>query len=362
MAREERTEQPTGKHRENARKKGQVARSADVSGSLTLIAGLFALSLMGPRIADSMTGVFRDVLARIAHPQAVSTAAGLKELMDTALQTIATTVGPVAGVCVITGLAAGAAQVGLRPNPQALKLDFSRINPANGMRNFAGPNVLFEALKAIAKVAVVGVVAGLALLNGLNGLVVLVGISPAALGSLFASRAMGIAEHAALAYLVIAAVDYIQKRRRHEKQLKMTKQQVKDEARQYGVSGEVKTAMRRRQIQAARARAQMLAAVPDASVVVTNPTHYAVALRYDRHSGLANAPEVIAKGKDLLAAQIRRVAEENDVPIVSNPPLARALHSSTQVGQTIPQELWVAVAEVLSFVYRLAERKRMREL
>ena len=134
----------------------------------------------------------------------------------------------------------------------------------------------------------------------------------------------------------------------------MTKQQVKDETRQYGVSAEVRAALRRRQMQLARSR--MMAAVPDADVVVTNPTHYAVALRYD---GTRTAPEVVAKGKDLVALQIRRIAEENDVPIVPDPPLARALHQSTEVGQMIPEEMYAAVARVLAFVYRLAGRRRL---
>ncbi len=134
----------------------------------------------------------------------------------------------------------------------------------------------------------------------------------------------------------------------------MTKQEVKDENRQYGVSAEVKAALRRRQMQAARAR--MMAAVPGADVVVTNPTHFAVALSYD---GSRTAPEVVAKGKDLLALQIRRIAEEHGVPVISDPPLARALHASVEIGQIIPEELYAAVARVLAFVYRLAGRTRM---
>ena len=149
-------------------------------------------------------------------------------------------------------------------------------------------------------------------------------------------------------------IDYAWKRHRHEQQLKMTKQEVKDENRQYGVSAEVKAALRRRQMQAARVR--MMAAVPEADVVVTNPTHFAVALTYD---GTRTAPEVVAKGKDLIALQIRRVAEENDVPVITDPPLARALHASVEIGQIIPEELYAAVARVLAFVYRLAGRNRM---
>ncbi len=134
----------------------------------------------------------------------------------------------------------------------------------------------------------------------------------------------------------------------------MTKQEVKDELRQYGVSAEVRVALRRRAMQAARAR--MMAAVPDADVVVTNPTHYAVALSYD---GTRIAPEVVAKGKDLIAAQIRRVAEETRRAGVADPPLARSLHASVEIGQVIPEELYAAVARVLAFVYRLAGRRRM---
>jgi flagellar biosynthetic protein FlhB len=353
MAGDDRTEKATPKHRERARKKGQVARSTDLSGSLVLMAGLFAISLVGPRIVTAASSTFREILGEIAHPGRATSAAGLSELMHSLLGTVTLCVAPIAGVCVATGVLAGVAQVGFRPSPQALKVDFRRINPVSGLKNMLGPNLIFEALKAVAKVSVVGLVAGLALIPGLTGLASLVGLPPTALGELFGSRAMGIAQHATFAYLLIAALDYIWKRRRNEQQLKMTKQQVRDEVRQYGVSGEVKAALRRRQLQAARAR--MMAAVPDADVIVTNPTHYAVALRYD---GSRPAPQVVAKGKDLIAAQIKRLAIENDVPVISDPPLARALHSSTEIGAVIPEELYAAVARVLAFVYRLARRRK----
>lgn len=354
MPRDERTEKATPKHRKRAREKGQVARSGDLGGSLVLIAGLLALSLMGPRIVDGAAASFREIFAQIAHPDRATTAAGLNGLMHSALSTIALAVAPVAATCMLTGVLAGVAQVGFRPTAHSLKPDFRRVNPVSGLRNLMGPNTIFEAFKAIAKIAVVGAVATLALLPGLTTLSARVGMPPGALGVLLGQSALSIAQHAAFAYLAIGLLDYAWKRHRHEQQLKMTKQQVKDETRQYGVSVEVKAAQRRRQMQAARAR--MMAAVPKADVVVTNPTHYAVALLYD---GSRTAPEVLAKGKDLIAAQIRRVAEENDVPIVADPPLARALHSSTEIGQVVPQELYAAVAQVLAFVYRLAGRGRL---
>jgi flagellar biosynthetic protein FlhB len=354
MPREDRTEKATPKHRKRAREQGQVARSSDLSGSVVLVTGLLTISIMGTQVVGAGASAFRAILGEISKPAAATSGAGLNGLMHTALYLIVLAVAPIAGACLLAGLLGGLAQVGFRPTAHALKPDFRRINPASGFKNLAGPNALFEALKAIAKVAVVGAVAALALLPGLTGLAADVGISPLSLGKLSASSALAVAQHAAFAYLLVGIVDYAWKRHRHEKQLMMTKQEVKDELRQYGVSAEVRMALRRRAMQAARAR--MMAAVPDADVVVTNPTHYAVALSYD---GTRIAPVVVAKGKDLIAAQIRRVAEDHEVPVIADPPLARALHSSVEIGQVIPEELYAAVARVLAFVYRLAGRRRM---
>ncbi len=354
MAREERTEKATPKHRKRAREKGQVARSGDLSGSLVLVAGIATVSITAPAIAQDGAASFRSMLGEIANPQRATSAAGLSELMHSTTSTILMTVGPVAGACLLAALLAGAAQVGGLPRIQSLQPDFRRVNPASGLKNLFGPNLPFEAIKAVLKVGVVAAVAALSLLPGLTGLAAIVGIEPAALASLAGHQALGVAERAAMAYVAIGLIDYGWKRYRHEKQLRMTKQEVRDEAKQYGVSAEVKAALRRRQMQLARAR--MMAAVAEADVVVTNPTHYAVALRYD---GSKTAPEVVAKGKDLIAAQIRRIAAENEVPVVSDPPLARALHSSTEIGQVIPEELYAAVAKVLAFVYRMAGRRRL---
>jgi flagellar biosynthesis protein FlhB len=353
MAQHDRTEKATPKRREQAREKGQVARSADAGGSLVLIAALFGLSILGPGIANAGAESFRRILASIADPAKATSTTGLEELLHEVLQTMLVTVGPIAGICMATGLLAGVAQVGFHPSTKALAPDFRRINPISGLRNLLGPNTIFEALKAVTKVSAVAGVAALALLPGMGDLASQVGLSPAALGKVLPSKAMSIAQHAAFAYLAIGVIDLTWQRLRHTKQIRMTKQEVKDELRQYGVSAEVRGALRRRQMQAARAR--MMAAVPEADVVVTNPTHYAVALRYD---GSHPAPEVVAKGQDLIAAQIRRVAEENEVPIIPDPPLARALHGSTEIGQVIPEELYAAVAQVLAFVYRLAARRR----
>ncbi len=353
MAKEDRTEKATSKHRERARKRGQVARSADVGGSLVLAAGLFGVSLLGPRMVNSAADAFRLTFADAARPAQATSAAGLNSLMSSASTTLLVTVGPIAAVCLGAGVLAGAAQIGFRPHLQMIRLDFQRISPLSGTRRLFGPNILFEALKATAKIAAVAFIAGLVLIPGLSELASQVGLPPGQLGLTMGHKGLEIAQHATFAYLVIAAVDYGWQRRRHERQLRMTKQQLKDEVRQHALPAEVQAAQRRRRMQAARNR--MMAAVPQADVVVTNPTHFAVALSYD---GSHTAPVLLAKGKDLIAAQIRRIAEEHGVPLVADPPLARALHESTEIGQIIPEELYAAVARVLAFVYRMARRKR----
>jgi flagellar biosynthetic protein FlhB len=263
------------------------------------------------------------------------------------------TVAPIGGICLAAGVLANVAQVGFKPAFGGVKPDFKRVNPASGFKNIFGPRIAFETGKALAKVAVVGVVVALALVPQLTNLGASIGTPPGALGRLISSNAMSIAQRAAIVYLLIGIVDVIWQRRRHEKGMRMSKQEVKEEGKQTQTPPEVKAAMRRRQLQAARAR--MMAAVPQADVVVTNPTHFAVALSYD---GTNPAPIVVAKGQDLVALQIRRIAEENDVPVIPDPPLARSLHKSVELGQMIPAELYAAVAQVLAFVYRMAAKRR----
>src|SRR5579875_2322755 len=240
MANDDRTEKATPRHRRRAREQGQVARSPDLAGSVVVAAGLFALSLLGPRIAAAGASSFRAILAQIADPARATSASGLDDLMHTAISVIVLAVAPVAGTCLAAGLLSGVAQVGFRPTPHSLKPDFRRVNPVSGMRNLFGPNALFEAVKAIAKVAVVGAVAALALLPGLRTTAAYVGIPPLALGTLSGASALSVAQHAAFAYLLIGLLDYVWRRRRHEKELRMTKQEVKDEHRQHGLPAEVK--------------------------------------------------------------------------------------------------------------------------
>lgn len=350
----DKTEKATPKRRDEAHKKGQVAKSQDLNGAVVLMAGLLAISLLAPHVAATMEDALREGLARAAEPQRLMTAAGLGELFALTTRSVLLGVGPIALVCMLAGVVANLGQVGLKPATKALVPDPKRLNPVSGFKNIFGPKMLFETGKSIAKISVVGVIVALALIPKLTELSSTVGTGPAAIAAMLGSMVFAIAQRAALAYLVIAAIDYAYQRWRHEKGLRMSKEELKEEMKQHGLPAEVKGALRRRQLQAARAR--MMAAVPQADVVVVNPTHFAVALTYD---GTRPAPEVVAKGQDLIALQIRKLAEEHGVPIVEDKPLARSLHKSVEVGQLVPEELFQAVAQVLAYVYRVARRRRI---
>jgi flagellar biosynthetic protein FlhB len=327
----------------------------DVNGAVVLIAGLFALSFLGPKVVDGMERTMRDTFDRIAEPGQALTARGLEGLAMTSMQTVALAIMPIALVCVVAAVVANVGQVGLKPSPEALKPQPRRINPLSGARNVFGPRMFFEGGKSILKVAVVGVIVAMTLMPQMTQLAATVGTSPEQLGSELAHMVFAVAQRAAIAYLLIGFVDFGYQKWQHERQLRMTKQEVKDEFRSHQLPAEVKGAQRRRMMQQARAR--MMAAVPQADVVVTNPTHFAVALKYD---GSRPAPEVVAKGQDLIALQIKRLAAEHDVPVVENKPLARSLHASVEIGQMIPEDLYQAVAQVLAHVYRVAGRARRR--
>jgi flagellar biosynthesis protein FlhB len=347
----ERTEKATPKRRDEARKKGQVARSADVGGAVVMITSVFALSAFGPKLVERAELSMRQTLALTANPDAV-TGPALRTLLESSGTTVAYAVAPLALCCMLAGVAASIAQVRWRPSPAALKPDPRRINPLQGAKNIFGPNAFFEGSKTLLKVAIVGGITALAVVPRLTDLAALVGTPPEQLFPMLAQAVLDIVRRAAIAYVAIAALDYAWQRWRHEKSLRMDKQEVKEEHKQHSLPPEVRSAMRRRQVQAARAR--MMAAVPQADVVVTNPTHYAVALRYD---GTRPAPEVVAKGQDLVALQIRRIAEEHGVPVMQDPPLARAIHGSVEIGGLIPEELFQGVAQVLAYVYKVAGRR-----
>jgi flagellar biosynthetic protein FlhB len=349
----EKTEKATPKKRSEARKKGSVAKSADLNGAIVMFAALFALSATAPHLVEVLQSSMRDAFALVASPDVVNHR-GLGPLVSSQGTAAALAAAPVILTCVAAAVLVNVAQVGGKPHVSALKPDPKRLNPLTGFKNIYGPNALFEGAKNLVKVGAVGAVTALGVLPKLDELAALVGMPPAELMPVLAHTVLGIAQRAGAAYLLIGIVDYLYQRYRHEKSLKMDKQEVKEEHKSTELPPEVRGAIRRRQMQQARAR--MMADVPTADVVVTNPTHFAVALRYDPQKA---APEVVAKGSDLLAKKIREIAADSGVPVIADPPLARSLHASVEVGHVIPEELFQAVAQLLAFVYRMARRKAL---
>jgi flagellar biosynthetic protein FlhB len=348
----EKTEKATPKKRKEAREKGQVARSIDLQGAVVLIAGIIAIGSAGPGLVQRMGDVMRGAIEQMSDPSIVSKQ-GIGLLMMSAGKATLLAVAPIALACMLAGIASSIGMVGFRPSGKALKPDFRRVNPLSGAKNLFGPNALVETVKSIAKVGVVAAIVAIALLPKLPEFGGMVGISPTDFGSILATDMGSLVKRAAFAYLFIGLADFAWQKRRTEKSMKMDKQEIRDEAKNANLPAEVRSMIRRRQMEASRKR--MMANVPTADVVVTNPTHYSVALRYD--TSRADAPEVVAKGKGIIALRIRELAAEHGVPVIPDPPLARGLYASVEIGHLIPEEFFGAVAAVLAFVYRTAARR-----
>jgi flagellar biosynthetic protein FlhB len=351
MSADNRTEKATPKKREDARKKGQVARSVEVNTVFVLLAALGVLFATGPAMLNGFLQVVRDGLELSAQPSRASED-GLGDLARWVGLSTLRLVAPVMIAAAVAGVLATVIQVKPRFTPSVVKPKFSKLNPLPGFKRLFGKQALFEGAKAVVKTGVVGTAAFLAVWPSLPELAATVGMPPGAILLHVCDLILGIVFRAGIALALIAVVDFLWQRRRHENDLKMSKEEVKQEHRQQDVAPEVRAAIRRRQFQQARKR--MMAEVPTADVVVTNPTHFAVALRYD---GSKPAPEVIAKGADLIAAQIRTIAREHGVPVLENPPLARALYREVEIGHQIPEAFFQAVAEILAFVFRTAWRR-----
>jgi flagellar biosynthetic protein FlhB len=351
MSDQNKTERPTQRRRNEARRQGRVAMSNEFNSALVLIGVAASLTLFGPAIFSDLQTMMRAGLVRAGSPDAV-TAEGMAALVTWALKSFALAVAPIVIAAGGVGVLASVAQVGFRFTPLVLKPSLATIDPIRGLKRLVGPNGLVEIVKAIVKLAIVGGAATVVIWPKLPELVALTGLPPGAMVGHLGALVRDLMLRVGAAFLLVAAGDYAWRRRQNEQQLRMTRSELKRELRQTELPSEVRALIRRRQLQLARKR--MLGDVPTATVVLVNPTHFAVALRYD---GTVPAPEVVAKGADLVAATIRRIAEEHGVPVMHAPELARALYREVDVGQMIPEQFFAAVAEVLAFVFRTARRR-----
>lgn len=347
MALEDKTEQPTDRRKEEARRKGQAARSIELSSSLAVLAALITLKTMGPdftrRLRSLCEYCFTDWPVRGFSPES-ATVMGRFALTQSLMILM-----PVLLIGMGVAALATAAQVGLVVSAEPLQPQLSRLDPMKGIQRMLSKRGLFELVRTVLKVTVVGYVIWITLREEAGTLASLMNSSWSGVASGVGAIAWKMALRASCAILVIAAVDYGVQRRQHQQELMMTKQELKEDMRRS--EGDPTTRSRIRTMMREMSRKRMMADVPKADVVVTNPVHFAVALKYDsRHMA---APKVLAKGQNLVAERIKEIAEENSVPVVRNIPLARSLFKSVEVGHEVPLELYEAVAEVLAAVYRI---------
>ena len=345
---ESKTEDPTPRRREEARRKGRVPFSAELVGSLVTLAGVLGLMYIGPSVWDALITIFRSDLPRAGRGE-FGTAEAAELIGRTGLRALAAML-PFFGLLLAVGVGAAVAQVGFQLNTEKLEPDLDKLNPANGLGRLFSVAALVRGLLTLLKVVALAGVAYV-VLNGRGGLIASLGMSPrlAAVTPVAWSLITRLALYLSGAVAVVAVFDYAYQRRRFEQGLRMTKEELKQELKQEEGDPQIKA--RVRQIARERAQRKMLTEVPKATVVVTNPTHYAVALRYD--AARDAAPVVVAKGKGAFALRIARLARDSGVPVLERPPLARALHAGVKEGQPIPGALFRAVAEVLAFVMKL---------
>jgi len=344
---QDKTEQPTPKKLTDARQKGQVPRSREFTTVMVLIASAVGMLFVGENILRSLSEVMTDSFT-FSRKEIFNPAEMMLHFLSS-LETIALDLASFLAITLLAALVSPASIGGWNFSTQAIGWKPEKMDPLKGLKRIFGPQGLVELGKALGKFILIGTIATLILWNLRDQLLTLgkqeVEVAMTDLGYLIVWVFLGLSA----SLLLIALIDVPFQHWNHTRQLKMTKQEIKDESKNTEGNPEVKGRIRRMQIELSQQR--MMQDIPEADVIITNPTHYAVALKYDQTS--TGAPVVVAKGSDLVAQQIRMVGDANEVPILEAPPLTRAIYYSTEIGNEIPSGLYIAVAQVLAFVFQL---------
>ena len=343
----EKTEKATGKKREDAREQGQVAKSQEVSGAILLFFG-FSILLMSSGHFVRTLGGNASYLFSQSHILRPDNPLGMQEMFAANVEVLVTALGPLLLGVLVAGIGANVMQVGLKWSSKSLEFKADNLNPISGLKKYFQKDMYVDLLKNLFKVSLIGIIAfyGIKRMFGdLNSSALLTLPAIVALGKISFIKLMA----QLLAFTAfLAIVDWFWTKYRHEEKIKMSKHDIKQENKDMEGDPQIKARIRAQQFEMSRKR--MLADVPTADVVVTNPTHFAVALKYVPGSP---APMVVAKGQDNIAQIIKKTARKARVPIIENKPLARSLYRQCEVGQQIPESLFQAVAEVLAYIFRL---------
>jgi len=349
---QERNEQATPHRRDEARRKGQVAKSQEVNSVLMLSAGLLLLTAFFPYLVETTREMLFTFLRAAGDGADAQYRFGA--MFQSSLTTMARVLAPVAVGTVAVAIVANVGQVGFLAAPSVLEPKFEKINPIEGFKRIFGKRGMFELAKGLAKIAIVGLIAWSTYRGRLAGLTEFMFAVPAAMlpgamhmAALFLIRAL-------VAMAALAILDFVWQKWEHEKSIRMSVQDIKEELKEN--EGDPLLKSRVRAIQKQIASQRMMDSVKDAALVITNPTHYAVALGYDE--GNDPAPRVLAKGMNEIARRIRELAREHNVPIVEEPPLARMLYRDCEIGHVIPATLYEAVARVLAYVFSIRAKGR----
>ena len=346
----EKTEEPTAKKRADARKKGQVGRSQELNTAFVLLIGFFSLKLLWDSIYLAIASYTTYVFANLNQP--VDTE-NIVRLFIGIMEILAKTALPIMLFIMLIGLAVNFFQVGLNFNTEAIEFKLDKLNPINGFGRIFSKRSLVELAKSFFKILVIGFFLYRFIHEQIIAMPQFMFFDLTTSLALVAEIIFQMAFVVIGVIMIMSFLDYGYQKWQTTQDLKMSKQEVKDEMKQTEGDPQIKGKIRQKQRQMAMAR--MMKEVPKADVIITNPTHYAVALAYEK--GMV-APTVLAKGQDLVAQRIKELGREARVPIVENKPLARTLYAAVQVGDAVPQELYQAVAEVLAYVYRLKHARR----
>ena len=347
----QKTEEPTPKKLEEARKKGQVVSSKEVNTWFMLLAGTM-LIMLAPLGMSRMGDVLSRFLSQ-PHEFNVDTP-GVLRLGAATMFDMAAIMAPIFIILLIAAVASNVVQHGFLLSTDKLQPKLENISLIKGMKRLFSLRSVVEFIKGVFKMAIVAAVAFALIEPEVGRITATIAMEPTDILHLIWVLALRMIAGVCAVVTLIAGLDFLYQKFEFHKSMRMSKQDIKDEMKQ--TEGDPLIKSRLRQLRIERARKRMMAAVPKADVVITNPTHYAVALKYT--SGEMAAPVLVAKGVDNLALRIREVAKESDVPIVENPPLARALHSGVEIDQAIPETYYRAVAEVIGYVWRLKGKRR----
>jgi flagellar biosynthetic protein FlhB len=347
---QERTEKATPRRRQKAREEGKVARSQELNSAVILCLGIVTIYIVGPllltQLKQFMAHVFMEAPSMSADFDSVIA------LFKSNILTFFLLMGPLLIVLVAIAYGINVLQVGMLFTAKPLEPKLDKLNIANGIKRLFSVRSLFQLARDVAKLAVVGIVGYLSIKSQVDTFYALSDNSVPVFAGAMGKMALKTSLQIGAAILLLALFDYAYQRYDFEKSIKMSKQEIRDELKD--TEGSPQTKARVRQIQREMSRKRMMQEIPKADVVVTNPTHIAVALKYDHEE--MEAPMVVAKGERLIAEKIKEIAVDAGVPIVENRPLARSLFNMCDIGSYVPAKLYRAVAEVLAYVYRLKQK------